>query len=287
MPLTVLSIQSHVVAGHVGNDAAAFALQRLGVEVWPIHTVQFSNHPGHGVWTGQAFDAAHVQSLIDGLDARGFLRRVDAVLSGYIGTAETGVAIADAVSRIKAQNANAIYCCDPVMGDIGPGLFVKPDVPPFFVDTALPLAEIATPNVFELSVLADIPATALATDAELVAASRALITRGPRIVLVTSAHIVGDERIATLAVTADRAWRVSTPYVSLAPMPNGMGDCIAALFLGRYLQHGDVALALSQSVSSLYALVLGTDASMPRDLNLIALQDALVVAPETFVAELL
>ena len=285
MPLTVLSIQSHVVAGHVGNDAAAFALQRLGVEVWPIHTVQFSNHPGHGAWTGQAFDAAHVRSLIDGLDARGYLRRVDAVLSGYVGTAETAAAIAETAARVKTQNASAIYCCDPVMGDVGPGLFVKPDVPPFFVDTAMPLADIATPNVFELSLLTGTLVATLGTLPELVAAARALIKRGPRMVLVTSAHIVGDGRIATLAVTADHAWRVSTPYIPLAPMPNGMGDCIAALFLGRYLQHHDIALALSQSVSSLYALVRGTDAGMPRDLNLIAMQDALVKAPETFAAE--
>lgn len=285
MPFTVLSIQSHVVAGHVGNDAAAFALQRLGIEVWPIHTVQFSNHPGHGAWTGQAFDAAHVRSLIDGLDARGYLRRVDAVLSGYVGTAETAAAIAETAARVKTQNASAIYCCDPVMGDVGPGLFVKPDVPPFFVDTAMPLADIATPNVFELSLLTGTLVATLGTLPELVAAARALIKRGPRMVLVTSAHIVGDGRIATLAVTADHAWRVSTPYIPLAPMPNGMGDCIAALFLGRYLQHHDIALALSQSVSSLYALVRGTDASMPRDLNLIAMQDALVKAPETFAAE--
>lgn len=287
MSITVLSIQSHVVAGHVGNDAAAFALQRLGIEVWPIHTVQFSNHPGHGAWTGQAFDAAHVRSLIDGLDARGFLSRVDAVLSGYVGTAETGAAIADAVARVKAQNAEAIYCCDPVMGDVGPGLFVKPDVPPFFVGTALPLSDIVTPNVFELSLLTGTEAAALSTQRDLVAAARALIVRGPRVVLITSARIEGDDRIATLAVTAQHAWRVSTPFIALSPMPNGMGDCIAALFLGRYLQHGDIACALSQSVSSLYALVRGTDASMPRDLNLIAMQDALVNAPEAFVAELL
>lgn len=285
MSFTVLSIQSHVVAGHVGNDAAAFALQRLGVEVWPVHTVQFSNHPGHGAWTGQAFDAAHVRSLIDGLDARGYLRRVNAVLSGYVGTAETGAAIADVVARVKAQNANAIYCCDPVMGDVGPGLFVKPDVPPFFVNIAMPLADIATPNVFELSLLTGTPASELVTVPELIAAALTLIERGPRVVLVTSVHIAGDDRIATLAVTAEHAWRVSTPYIPLTPMPNGMGDCIAALFLGRYLQHHDVALALSQSVSSLYALVRGTDASMPRDLNLIAMQDALVHAPETFVTE--
>lgn len=284
MPFTVLSIQSHVVAGHVGNDAAAFALQRLGVEVWPIHTVQFSNHPGHGAWTGQAFDAAHVGALVDGLDARGFLRRTDAVLSGYIGTAATGAAIADAVRRVKAQNPRAVYCCDPVMGDIGPGLFVQPDVPPFFDKTALPLADIVTPNLFELSLLWGGPVT---TFAQILAAARQLIARGPRIVLVTSARFGDGGQIATIAVTAEAAWRVRTPFIALDPMPNGMGDCIAALFLGRFLQHRDIARALSQSVSSLYALVRGTDPKMPRDLNIVALQDALIAAPESFSVEAL
>lgn len=282
MPLTVLSIQSHVVAGHVGNDAAAFTLQRLGVEVWPIHTVQFSNHPGHGAWTGQAFAAAHIAALADGLDARGFLGRVDAVLSGYVGTAATGAAILDAVRRVKTQQPRAIYCCDPVMGDTGPGLFVKPDVPPFFSHAALPLADIVTPNLFELSLLSGSPIhdTGAAVDA-----ARVLINRGPRIVLITSARFDRNDHIDTLAVTSDNAWRVRTPFVALDPMPNGMGDCIAALFLGRYLQHHDIPHALSQAVSSLFALVRGTDAAMPRDLNLIAQQDALVAPDHVFAVD--
>ena len=113
MPLQVLSIQSHVVAGHVGNDAAAFTLQRLGIEAWPIHTVQFSNHTGHGAWTGQAFAAAHVRELVDSLDGRGLLGRVNAVLSGYVGSAETGEAIAEAVCLVKAQNPKPCIAAIP------------------------------------------------------------------------------------------------------------------------------------------------------------------------------
>ena len=281
MPFTVLSIQSHVVAGHVGNDAAAFALQRLGIEVWPIHTVQFSHHTGHGACTGQAFSAAHVRELVDGLDARGLLGRVDAVLSGYIGSADAGEAIVDAVRRVKAQNSSALYCCDPVMGDVGRGVFVKPDVPEFFANTALSLADIITPNVFELGLLTDSDPQ---THVQLVAAARALLQRGARIALVTSARTEDEGSIATLAVTADATWSVRTPYLPLDPMPNGMGDCIAALFLGRYLQHRNIAFALSQAVSSLFSLVRGTDAAMPRDLNLIAMQDELVNPSQHFTA---
>ena len=284
MPLHVLSIQSHVVAGHVGNDAAAFALQRLGIEVWPIHTVQFSNHTGHGAWTGQAFAASHVRELVDGLDARELLGRVDAVLSGYIGSAESGDVIVDAVRRVKAQNPYALYCCDPVMGDVGRGVFVKPDVPQFFAASALGMADIITPNVFELGLLTG---SEPQTEEALIVAARTLLKRGARIALITSARTEGDDSIATLAVTADAAWAVRTPYLLLDPMPNGMGDCIAALFLGRYLQHRDIALALSQAVSSLFALVRGTDAAMPRDLNLIAMQDQLVNPSHAFESVLL
>lgn len=281
MSLQVLSIQSHVVAGHVGNDAAAFTLQRLGIEVWPIHTVQFSNHTGHGAWTGQAFAASHVRDLVDGLDARGILSRVDAVLSGYVGSAETGEAIAEAVCRVKAQNPSALYCCDPVMGDVGRGVFVKPDVPQFFAATALGIADIITPNVFELGLLTGSDPQ---TEDALIFAARNLLERGARIAVVTSSRTEAEDSIATLAVTANAAWAVRTPYLLLDPMPNGMGDCIAALFLGRYLQHRDIALALSQAVSSLFALVRGTDAAMPRDLNLIAMQDQLVNPAQHFAA---
>ncbi len=283
MPIIVLSIQSHVVAGHVGNDAAAFSLQRLGIEAWPIHTVQFSNHTGHGTWTGQAFPAVHVRELVDGLDARGLLGRVDAVLSGYIGSAETGQAIADTVRRVRSQNPRALYCCDPVMGDVGRGVFVKPDIPEFFANTAIGIADIITPNVFELGLLTSGDPQ---TQRDLVAAARTLLKRGARIAVVTSARTEAEDSIATLAVTADAAWAVRTPYLPLDPMPNGMGDCIAALFLGRYLQHHDIALALSQAVSSLFALVRGTDSAMPRDLNLIAMQDQLVSPAQKFDAEM-
>src|SRR5437016_10238780 len=102
--MNLLSIQSHVAYGHVGNSAAVFALQRLGVEVWPIHTVQFSNHPGYGAWTGRVFDAAMIRELLDGIAARGVLGQCDGVISGYIGAAEIGATILDSVAEVRAAN---------------------------------------------------------------------------------------------------------------------------------------------------------------------------------------
>ena len=148
--MNILSIQSHVAYGHVGNAAATFPLQRIGVEVWPIHTVQFSNHTGYGAWTGRVFEAAMITELVRGIAERGVLGRCDGVLSGYMGSAETGAAILDAVAQVKAANPRARYCCDPVIGDIGRGIYVRPGIPEFMREHALPMADIVTPNQFEL-----------------------------------------------------------------------------------------------------------------------------------------
>ena len=151
--MNLLSIQSHVVYGHVGNSAAVFPLQRMGVEVWPIHTVQFSNHTGYGQWQGRVFDASLIRDLVAGLETRGALGECDGVLSGYIGSPEIGAAILDAVATVKRANPSARYCCDPVIGDVGKGAFVREDVAEFMRDRAVAAADIVTPNHFELDFL--------------------------------------------------------------------------------------------------------------------------------------
>lgn len=148
--MNLLSIQSHVVYGHVGNDAAVFPLQRLGVDVWPIHTVQFSNHTGYGAWRGEVFGAAAIREVMQGIEERGILGTCDGVLSGYMGSAEIGEAILDAVGRVKGANPKARYCCDPVIGDIDTGIFVRPGIPEFIRERAIPAADFVAPNQFEL-----------------------------------------------------------------------------------------------------------------------------------------
>ena len=127
--MNILSIQSWVAYGHVGNASAVFPLQRLGAEVWAVNTVQFSNHTGYGAWTGQVFTGEQVAAVIDGIAARGALARCDAVLSGYMGDAGIGAAILDAVARVRAAQPGGVYCCDPVIGDEGRGVFVRPGIP--------------------------------------------------------------------------------------------------------------------------------------------------------------
>ncbi|GBF07269.1 pyridoxamine kinase [Deinococcus aerius] len=287
-PPNILSIQSWVSYGHVGNAAAVFPLQRLGFEVWPIHTVQFSNHTGYGAWTGTVFPPELVADLLNGIEARGVLSHCDAVLSGYMGSEGTVSAVVEAVRRVRAANPAALYCCDPVMGDVGRGVFVRPELPDLIRSQAVPEADIVTPNQFELELLTG---RGVKTLPEALEAARLLRERlrggGPRIVVVTSLvrQDAPEGVIETLAVTGEGAWLCRTPLIPLDPPRNGTGDAIAALFLGQYLRAGDAARALSLSMSALYALLDLTHRMGTREIQLVAAQDEYARPGQVFGAE--
>src|SRR5215213_5277071 len=256
--VNVLSIQSHVAYGHVGNSSAVFPLQRLGVEVWPVHTVQFSNHTGYGAWTGRVFDGQAVDEVVEGIADRGVLGSCDAVLSGYLGSADIGHAVVGAVARVRAANPAAVYCCDPVIGDVGRGVFVRPGVPEFLREMAVPAADLVTPNHFELDLLAGTTTKPLESVKEAVAAVQAL---GPRVVLTTSlvAEDTPDDAVDLLASEGGRHWRVRTPRLDVSV--NGAGDAIAALFFVHWLGSRSAPEALSAAVSSVHGLLAATEAA--------------------------
>jgi pyridoxine kinase len=280
--MNILSIQSHVAYGHVGNAAAVFPMQRLGVEVWPIHTVQFSNHTGYGAWTGRVFDGATIAELVEGIAHRGVLAQCDGVLSGYMGSAEIGIAILAAVARVRLANPGALYCCDPVIGDIGRGVFVRPGIPEFMRDKALPAADIVTPNQFELDFLSGLATGTLAQAKEAVAAVQRL---GPRVVLVTSLHTAETpaDAIDLLAGEGGAFWRLRTPRLSLEV--NGAGDAIAALFLVHYARSRSAATALGEAAASVYGLLRRTAAAGSREILVVAAQDELVSPTQRFAVE--
>jgi pyridoxine kinase len=280
--MNILSIQSWVAYGHVGNAAAIFPLQRLGFEVWAVNTVQFSNHPGYGAWRGRVVEAEAVRELILGIAERGILAECDAVLSGYMGEAALGEVILDAVGRVRAANPRAVYCCDPVIGDVGRGVFVRPGIPEFMAESAVPAADIATPNHFELERLTGRPIASLA---DALAAVDALRARGPGIVLVTSLRRedAPPGTIEMLAASAEGAWLVATPLLPIAA--NGAGDAVAALFLGRWLQTGRVADALADAAAAIWAVLDATHRAGASELQLVAAQDALAAPPRVFEAK--
>lgn len=269
-PVTsILSIQSSVAYGHVGNSAATFPLMRMGVEVWPVLTVHFSNHTGYGQWRGPLLAASDIAEVVTGIDERGVLGRCDAVLSGYQGAEDVGLAILAAVALVKARNPDAVYCCDPVMGDVGRGFFVRPGIPELMRDTVVPAAQIVTPNQFELEFLTG---SSTASLPEVLAAADALRARGPETVLITS--VVHDEAspdtIDMVAVTEAGAWTVTTPL--LPQVFTGAGDITAAIFLANLLRT-DVPTALGRTAAVVYGVLRATIDSGESELQLVAAQD--------------
>jgi pyridoxine kinase len=277
--VAVLSLQSHVVYGHVGNASAVFPLQRLGVEVWPVHTVQFSNHTGYGEWRGQAFEGADIEDLLLGITERGVLGRCDAVLSGYLGSVGVGTAVAETVAQVRAANPDAVYCCDPVVGDVGRGVFVRPGIEELMRDVTVPAADIVTPNHFELDLLSGTTTRTLAEVKDAVAAVQAL---GPRVVLTTSlvTEDTPDDAIDLLASEGGRHYRVRTPKLDLSV--NGAGDAIAALFLAHWLETRSAADALGRAAASVFGLLKATADAGSRELLLVAAQDEFVAPTHSF-----
>ena len=267
---TVLSIQSWVACGNVGNTAALFPLQRLGCETWSLNTVSFSNHTGYGKWRGAAVPASEIAGLFEGIAELGVLPRCDAVLSGYLGDAEVGPVVLDIVARVKQANPRALYCCDPVMGDVGPGWYVRAGIPEWYRDRALAVADIATPNRFELEWLTG---SRIGTMAEAGAAAQALRRRGPGIVLVTSVE-AGPDRVAVAAAGPDGIWAVEAPKLPIEA--TGCGDALAALFLGWLLKEKPLPEALALAVAAIWGVLEATVAAGGGELALIAAQDELV-----------
>ena len=267
---TVLSVQSWVACGNVGNTAALFPLQRLGCETWSLNTVAFSNHTGYERWRGDTVPAREIATLFEGIAELGVLPRCDAVLSGYLGEAETGPVLLDIVSRVKEANPRALFCCDPVMGDVGLGYYVRSGIPEFFRDRALALADVVTPNRFELEWLSGEPVRSLAEACDAVAALRQL---GPAIVLATSLETVAD-RIAVIAAGPEGVWAVETPHLPIEA--TGCGDAVAALFLGWLLKGKPVPDALANTIAAIYGVIEATMRSGVGELALVAAQDELV-----------
>ena len=278
----IISIQSHVSYGHVGNSAAVFPLQRLGHEVWPVNTVLFSNHTGYGAWRGQVLPVAMVREVLGGVEERGGFDRAKAVLSGYLGSAELGQAVLETVSLVQARRPDALYVCDPVMGDVDRGFFVTEGIPAFFKHEAVPRAGIVTPNQFELAFLAGRELVSLA---DVLEAARIVRAMGPRLVMVTSLEL-GERpgELGVLAETSAGTWVVWTPRLDI--QLNGTGDAFTALTLAFWLATGgDAAATLEAAASAMFGLVEATLAAGERELVLVAAQSRLADPPRRFQAQ--
>ena len=268
--MNVISIQSHVAYGNVGNSAAVFPMQLHGIDVIAVPTTLLSNRPGYPTIRGRVLDAQLVADLLLGIEERGAVDTAQMILSGYLGSPEIAAVVADFVQRAKAKNPALRYCCDPVLGDRGRGLFVHADIPPQVADRLCPLADVVTPNHFEFEYLSGAKA---ATTDQVIEAARALIARGPSTVVVTSAELtdtpVGE--IETLAVErakeAFKAWRVRTPKLPISP--NGTGDLFAALLVSARVRGNDTPEALGHAASAIFAVLERTAARATEEMRII------------------
>ncbi|MXS73365.1 pyridoxal kinase [Microbacterium sp. CSI-V] len=269
--MKVLSIQSAVAYGHVGNSAAVFPLQRIGVEVLPVYTVTFSNHTGYGAWRGPLISPSDVADVITGIEERGVLGEIDVVLSGYQGGEGIADVIIDAVARVKKANPDAVYACDPVMGNAKSGCFVAPAIPELLRERVIPVADIITPNQFELGFLTGTEPGSIESTLDSADLARA---RGPRTVLVTSVERPDREpdTIEMMVVDDGGAWIVQTPLIPMKA--NGSGDVTAALFTSHYRRSGDAADALARTASSVFDLLSNTYEAGSRELLLVESQEA-------------
>ncbi|MEG3135727.1 pyridoxal kinase PdxY [Rouxiella sp. T17] len=280
----ILSIQSHTVFGHAGNSAAEFPMRRMGANVWPLNTVQFSNHTQYGHWTGCVMPASHLTDIARGIAEIGRLKDCSAVLSGYIGSAEQGEHILQIVSQVKAANPDAWYFCDPVMGHPEKGCIVAPGVAEFHCKQALIACDIIAPNLLELEMLSGHTVTNVE---ESVIAARELIAKGPKIVLIKHLSRAGyhSDRFEMLLVTADEAWHIHRPLVDFGVrQPVGVGDLTSGLLLVDLLKGEALDKALEHVTAAVYDVMLTTHSMGEYELQVVAAQDKIVNPSQHFPA---
>lgn len=281
----VLSIQSHVVFGHAGNSAAVFPMRRVGVEVWPLNAVQFSNHTQYPQgWKGTVMPPSHLTEIVEGIAAIGMLPRADAVLSGYIGSAEQGTAVLDIVAKVKQDNPNAVYFCDPVMGHPVKGCKVAPGVAEFHRDRSALAADMISPNVLELSTLMNCEIDSVG---ECLEAAKSLVEKGPRLVLVKHLSYAARDKnsFEMLLVARDEAWHISRPLIEFDLQPVGVGDLTSALLLASLLKGMTNRQALEFTAASVYEVILATKEADEYELQLVAAQDKMAAPIHVFAAE--
>ena len=276
--MNILSIQSHVSYGHVGNAAAVLPLQLLGHEVWPVHTTQFSNHTGHANVSGQRFTSSHIEGLLSGIQNLGLFSTCNAVLSGYLGEAETVGIISEIVTRVKAANPDAIFLCDPVMGDDDKGLYVPDTVADAIKTILVKKSDVLTPNSFELARLVDKPIKTLFDASQ---ALYQLTAEGAKAAICSSVPLPADNMIALVGCDGEQAWTVEMPRLNIRA--HGIGDCLAAIFLARMLTNHSLPESMSLAASSVYDILKMTP-STADDLPLVAAQEYIIQPSRLFAA---
>jgi pyridoxine kinase len=279
--MTVISIQSQVAYGHVGNSAAVFPMQMHGIDVIAVPTTLLSNRPGYPTIRGKILDADLVADLLVGIEERGAVDTCQIILSGYLGSPQIAAVVTKFVVRAKRNNPGLIYCCDPVLGDSDSGVFVPAEIPRMFRDFLCPLANIITPNHFELEWLCGTKAN---TIGEVITNARSLSAKGPSTIIITSAQLADtpEDRIDIIAIEGSSVWRLSTPKLPIRP--SGTGDLFSSLLVSSLIQGADTQGALVEAASATFAVLEYTAAAGTEEMKIVEAASLLCNPPRRFEA---
>ncbi|EMK3392091.1 pyridoxal kinase PdxY [Vibrio parahaemolyticus] len=250
---SILSIQSHVVYGHAGNSSAVFPIQRMGIDAWPIHTVQYSNHTQYEQgWKGQKFCSDDVRTLLHGLDNINTLGECGAVLSGYQGSPDQCKAVADVVRSVKESNHNAIYVCDPVMGDPDKGCIVADGVREEITQSLLPISDVIVPNQYELTAMTGVEIHSVY---DAVTACKEALKLGPKIVLVKHLHSIDSDMFSMILATPKACYLTQRPNIEFKQQPVGVGDLISAVFTACLMKNMSPTVAFRHTNNAIYGVL--------------------------------
>ncbi|MFQ1048729.1 pyridoxal kinase PdxY [Avibacterium paragallinarum] len=271
----LLSIQSHVVYGYAGNKSATFPMQLLGIDVWALNTVQFSNHTQYGQWTGMVMPPEQIGEIVQGIDNIGQLHKCDAVISGYIGSAEQVEEIIHAVQKVKSRNPNAVYLCDPVMGHPDKGCIVADGVKENLINLAMAKADIITPNLVELRELSGLP---VENFAQAIEAVKVILAKGPKKVLVKHLSKVGQDpsQFEMLLANEQGIWHISRPLHQFAKEPVGVGDLTAGLFMANLLNGKSDLDAFEHTANAVNDVMSVTQQQQAYELQIVAARDQIL-----------
>ncbi|POY47050.1 pyridoxal kinase PdxY [Avibacterium paragallinarum] len=271
----LLSIQSHVVYGYAGNKSATFPMQLLGIDVWALNTVQFSNHTQYGQWTGMVMPPEQIGEIVQGIDNIGQLHKCDAVISGYIGSAEQVEEIIHAVQKVKSRNPNAVYLCDPVMGHPDKGCIVADGVKENLINLAMAKADIIAPNLVELRELSGLP---VENFAQAIEAVKAILAKGPKKVLVKHLSKVGQDpsQFEMLLANEQGIWHISRPLHQFAKEPVGVGDLTAGLFMANLLNGKSDVEAFEHTANAVNDVMTVTQQQDNYELQIVAAREQIV-----------
>ena len=272
----ILSIQSYVITGHVGNAAACLPLQLLGFDVWTLNTVVLSNHPAVRPPKSQINNPQKILDFFDGICELGLLVECEAVLGGYLENAANGAAMVEIAAKVKQFNKRALFICDPVMGD-NDRIYVKGDIVNFYKNNAIGLADVILPNAFEAYLLTGVEVTDIESA---IKAIEIMKNYGPKIVIISGVNIPNTEKLATLMSFENEVWLTMAPKVA-APS-QGAGDLLSALFTGHYLKNENPKDSFNLAVAGVHAALVYAKMISHEFLPLVSAQSSIINPPKIF-----